>query len=56
MKQATGKQLAKDLAKFPFHGAAEGLEPDLQQLVRHFPGWTAEEADGHRFFRGDRVG
>ena len=49
MKQATRKQLAgiaKTMAQIPFHGFGERTISNLEPIVRPFPGWTPEEADG----------
>ena len=46
---ATRKQLAsiaRVMAQLPFHGAGEGEGSNLERIVRDFPGWTLEEADG----------
>ena len=49
MKKATREYLAKiakDRALVPFHGAVDGLASNLGPIVRPFPGWNIEEADG----------
>ncbi len=49
MKKATRQLLATvaaDLAQTPFHGFSEGKVSNLEPLVRPFPKWTVEEADG----------
>ena len=49
MEKATRQRLAriaKELALLPFHGSAEGEASNLEPIVRPFPGWTTEEADG----------
>ena len=49
MKTATREYLAKvamDMALTPFHGKGNGLESNLTPLVKPFPKWTVEEADG----------
>lgn len=49
METATRKHLArvaKAAALLPFHGSADGSASNLEPIVRPFPGWTAEEADG----------
>lgn len=49
MKKATREYLAKvakDMALTPFHGAVDGRKSNLAPIVRSFPTWTVEEADG----------
>ena len=49
MEKATRKALAKVAEKkalLPFHGYIEGKESNLEPLIRFFPGWTLQEADG----------
>ena len=49
MKRPTRKRLAKaarKMAVIPFHGFTENEVSNLQLLVKPFPGWTVEEADG----------
>ena len=49
METATRKALAKvaeEKARIPFHGYIEGKEPNLEPVIRFFPGWTLREADG----------
>ena len=49
MKKATRKQLAKvakDAALIPFHGFTKGEGSNLGPIIRPFPKWTLEEADG----------
>ena len=49
MEKATRKALAKvaeEKALLPFHGYIEGKESNLEPLIRFFPGWTLQEADG----------
>ena len=48
-RAATGNQLAfvaKTMAQIPFHGFSEGEKANLEPIVKPFPGWTVEEADG----------
>jgi len=49
MKKATRAYLAdiaRDMALIPFHGAVDGLASNLAPIVRAFPTWSVEEADG----------
>ena len=49
MKKATRENLAKvakDMAQVPFHGDADGIGSNLGPIVRLFPTWNLEEADG----------
>ena len=49
MKNATRAYLtkvAKDMALVPFHGTVDGLESNLEPIVRLFPTWSIREADG----------
>jgi len=49
MEKATRKYLAEaaeKLAKSHFHGFSQGERSNLEPIVRPFPGWTVEEADG----------
>ena len=49
MKKATREQLAKvakEMALVPFHGAVDGLESNLEPIVRSFPTWNLKEAEG----------
>ncbi len=49
MKKATRGYLAKtakEMALIPFHGALEGLRSNLAPIVRLFPTWSLQEADG----------
>lgn len=39
-------QVAKAMALRPFHGAVDGLPSNLAPIVRPFPTWSVEEADG----------
>ena len=49
MKKATRAYLAKvskEMAQIPFHGAMDGMASNLAPIVRLFPTWSLEEADG----------
>ena len=49
MKTATRENLAKiakEMALVPFHGAVDGMTSSLAPIVRLFPTWNLEEADG----------
>ena len=49
MKKAAREYLAevaKDMAMLPFHGEVDGLASNLAPIVRPFPTWNVEEADG----------
>ena len=49
MEKATREKLAKiakDMAQVPFHGNVNGMESNLEPIVRLFPTWTLKEADG----------
>ncbi|MBR4461471.1 MAG: GNAT family N-acetyltransferase [Erysipelotrichaceae bacterium] len=49
IKTATRKHLAevaKQMALVPFHGAIDGSESNLEPIVRSFPTWNLNEADG----------
>ena len=49
MEKATRKHLtdiAKVNAQLPLHGFVKGEASNLYRMIRHFPGWTLEEADG----------
>lgn len=39
-------QVAKEMALVPFHGAAKGQKSNLGPIVRPFPRWSVEAADG----------
>lgn len=38
-------QVAREKALLPFHGYCNGLETNLQPIVKHFPKWNVKEAD-----------
>lgn len=49
MEKATRERLAavaRAMALIPFHGAVAGQASNLAPVVRPFPGWTLEEAEG----------
>ena len=49
MEKATREKLAKvaiEMVKIPFHGNVNGMESNLEPIVRLFPTWTLKEADG----------
>ena len=49
MENATREKLAvvaKEIALTPFHGYVDGMESNLEPLVRPFPKWNVKEADG----------
>ena len=49
MTEATREHLARvarDRALVPFHGAVDGQKSNLEPIVRFFPTWHVEEADG----------
>ena len=49
MEKTTREKLAKvakDMAQVPFHGNVNGMESNLEPIVRLFPTWTLKEADG----------
>ena len=49
MEKATRNYLAKiagKAAQIPFHGDIEGKDSNLDSIIRFFPKWTREEADG----------
>lgn len=39
-------KVAKDMALIPFHGTVDGLASNLAPIVRLFPTWRLEEAEG----------
>ena len=49
MEKATREilaKVAKDMAQAPFHGDVDGMASNLSPIVRLFPTWNLEEADG----------
>ena len=49
MKKTTRQHLAevaRNMAEVPFHGMLDALASNLAPIVRPFPKWTVEEADG----------
>ena len=49
MENATRENLAKiarNMAQTPFHGDVDGRASNLAPIVRLFPTWNLEEADG----------
>ncbi len=49
MEKATGEALANvacEAAQIPFHGYMQGKDSNLEPVIRPFPGWTLQEADG----------
>jgi hypothetical protein len=49
MKEATREHLAetaRELALLPFHGEVDGTASNLSPIVRSFPTWNIQEADG----------
>ena len=49
MKKATRECLAKvaeEAARLPFHGYTKGEESNLEPIIRFFPKWALQEADG----------
>ncbi|MBR3739805.1 MAG: CHAP domain-containing protein [Clostridia bacterium] len=49
MEKATREKLAKaarEKALIPFHGYIQGQASNLAPIIRFFPKWTLEEADG----------
>ena len=49
MNMATRQSLAsiaKQLALLPFHGTIDGQESNLEPIIRSFPTWKLEEAEG----------
>ena len=49
MKKATREhlaELAREMARIPFHGEIDGTASNLAPIVRLFPTWSVREADG----------
>ena len=49
METGTREKLARaarEKALLPFHGYIDGKRSNLEPIVRHFPKWSPEEADG----------
>ena len=39
-------EVAKNMSLLPFHGNVDGMESNLEPIVRLFPNWNVKEADG----------